>query len=89
MARTIAVSGTASGLGLAVRQRLEAAGDRVVGVDLRDAEVIADLERAALNQHGRHGASASFDLGFNDRPLGRPAPAAGQVLFPLILQGLP
>ena len=47
MARTIAVSGTASGLGLAVRQRLEAAGDRVVGVDLRDAEVIADLSTPA------------------------------------------
>ena len=47
MARTIAVSGTASGLGLAVRQRLEAAGDRVVGVDLRDAEVIA-----AADEHG-------------------------------------
>jgi len=43
MARTIAVSGTASGLGLAVRRRLEAAGDRVIGIDLRDAEVIADL----------------------------------------------
>ncbi|MFM7617924.1 MAG: SDR family oxidoreductase [Actinomycetes bacterium] len=43
MARTYAVSGTASGLGLAVRARLEAAGHRVVGVDLRDADVVADL----------------------------------------------
>ncbi|MEY3361920.1 MAG: hypothetical protein RL531_1639, partial [Actinomycetota bacterium] len=43
MARTVAVSGTASGLGLAVRARLEAAGHRVIGVDLRDAEVVADL----------------------------------------------
>ena len=52
MARTIAVSGTASGLGLAVRQRLEAAGDRVVGVDLRDAEVMARKrsEEAELRQ---------------------------------------
>jgi NAD(P)-dependent dehydrogenase (short-subunit alcohol dehydrogenase family) len=43
MVRTFAVSGTASGLGLAVRARLEAAGHRVIGVDLRDAEVTADL----------------------------------------------
>jgi NAD(P)-dependent dehydrogenase (short-subunit alcohol dehydrogenase family) len=43
MARTYAVSGTASGLGLAVRTRLEAAGHRVIGIDLRDAEVVADL----------------------------------------------
>lgn len=42
-ARTVAVTGSASGIGAAVRVRLEAAGDRVIGVDLRDAEVIADL----------------------------------------------
>jgi len=41
--RVIAVTGAASGIGAAVRTRLEGAGDRVVGVDLRDAEVIADL----------------------------------------------
>lgn len=38
-----AVTGSASGIGAAVRERLEKQGDRVVGVDLRDAEVIADL----------------------------------------------
>jgi NAD(P)-dependent dehydrogenase (short-subunit alcohol dehydrogenase family) len=41
--RTIAVSGTASGLGLAIRRRLESAGDRVIGIDRRDAEIVADL----------------------------------------------
>jgi NAD(P)-dependent dehydrogenase (short-subunit alcohol dehydrogenase family) len=41
--RTVAVSGSASGIGAAVRARLERDGARVVGVDLRDAEVIADL----------------------------------------------
>jgi NAD(P)-dependent dehydrogenase (short-subunit alcohol dehydrogenase family) len=30
-------------MGAATRARLEAAGQRVVGVDLRDAEVVADL----------------------------------------------
>ncbi len=44
--RAIAVTGSASGIGRAVRARLERAGERVIGVDLRDAEVIADLARA-------------------------------------------
>lgn len=43
MARTILVTGSASGIGLATRQRLERMGDRVIGVDLRDAEIEADL----------------------------------------------
>lgn len=38
-----AITGSASGIGAAVRKRLEAGGDRVIGVDLRDAEVQADL----------------------------------------------
>lgn len=37
------VTGSASGIGLAVRQGLEKLGDRVIGVDLREAEVLADL----------------------------------------------
>jgi NAD(P)-dependent dehydrogenase (short-subunit alcohol dehydrogenase family) len=41
----VAVTGSASGIGAAIRARLEGAGTRVVGVDLRDAEVIADLAR--------------------------------------------
>jgi NAD(P)-dependent dehydrogenase (short-subunit alcohol dehydrogenase family) len=43
MARTYAVTGSASGLGAAVADRLRARGDRVIGVDLRDADVVADL----------------------------------------------
>jgi len=42
-----AVSGSASGIGAAVRARLEKQGDRVIGVDLRDAEVKADLSTPA------------------------------------------
>ena len=41
--RTIAISGSASGTGAATRSMLEADGHRVIGIDLRDAEVIADL----------------------------------------------
>jgi len=39
----IAVTGSASGIGAAVRALLEAGGARVVGVDVHDAEVRADL----------------------------------------------
>jgi NAD(P)-dependent dehydrogenase (short-subunit alcohol dehydrogenase family) len=38
-----AVTGSASGIGAAIRERLENDGDRVIGVDLRDAEVEVDL----------------------------------------------
>ena len=62
MARTIAVSGTASGLGLAVRQRLEAAGDRVVGVDLRDAEVLCPSRRPSMQSNRRLAGGLPFDL---------------------------
>jgi NAD(P)-dependent dehydrogenase (short-subunit alcohol dehydrogenase family) len=45
--RTIAVTGSAGGIGAATRARLEQGGDRVIGVDVRDAEVIADLSTPA------------------------------------------
>jgi NAD(P)-dependent dehydrogenase (short-subunit alcohol dehydrogenase family) len=40
---TYAVTGSASGMGRAAAERLRAAGHSVIGVDLRDADVIADL----------------------------------------------
>ena len=40
---TIVVTGSASGIGAATRARLEADGQRVVGVDIHDADVVADL----------------------------------------------
>jgi NAD(P)-dependent dehydrogenase (short-subunit alcohol dehydrogenase family) len=44
--RTVVVTGSASGIGFAVRRKLEAQGDRVIGVDQHDAEVCADLSTA-------------------------------------------
>lgn len=41
--RTVVVTGSASGMGAATRARLEADGHRVIGVDQRDADVVADL----------------------------------------------
>ena len=38
-----AISGSASGIGAATRARLERAGHAVVGIDLHNAEIIADL----------------------------------------------
>ena len=43
MSRLIVVTGSASGIGAAVTSLLESRGDRVIGVDLEDASVIADL----------------------------------------------
>jgi len=39
----VAITGSASGIGAELRARLEAAGTQVIGVDLRGAEVVADL----------------------------------------------
>lgn len=43
MPRTIIVTGSASGIGATCKRLLEERGDRVIGVDLRDADVEADL----------------------------------------------
>ncbi len=56
--RTIVVTGSASGLGAAHRTRLLADGQRVIGVDVRDADVTADLgtaegRRSAVREVGR------------------------------------
>lgn len=51
---TYAVTGSASGMGAAVVARLLAEGHRVLGVDLRDADVVADLSTPA----GRRTAAA-------------------------------
>jgi len=40
---TAVVTGSASGIGAATRKRFERSGCTVIGIDLRDAEIIADL----------------------------------------------
>jgi len=42
-----AITGSASGIGAAIRRRLEQDGARVIGIDLRDADVVADLSTPA------------------------------------------
>ena len=51
---TIVVTGSASGIGAAVRTRCENEGDEVIGIDIKDAEIIADLSTKA----GRESAIA-------------------------------
>lgn len=45
--RTYVITGAASGIGLATRQRLEAQGAQVIGVDIAADDVVADLATAA------------------------------------------
>lgn len=59
--RTVVVTGSASGMGAATRARLEADGQRVIGVDLRDAEVIADLGTAEGRQAAVDGVTELAD----------------------------
>ena len=55
----IVVTGSAGGIGGAIRLRLEAAGHEVVGVDVAESEVIADLSSAS----GRIDAIARISTG--------------------------
>ena len=66
------VTGAASGLGAAVTARLRDRGERVVTVDLRDADVIADLGTV----DGRAGALERA-LALVDGPLAGLVPCAG------------
>jgi NAD(P)-dependent dehydrogenase (short-subunit alcohol dehydrogenase family) len=40
---TAVVTGSASGIGAAIRKRFERSGCTVIGIDIRDAEIVADL----------------------------------------------
>jgi NAD(P)-dependent dehydrogenase (short-subunit alcohol dehydrogenase family) len=50
MTRTVVVTGSASGIGKAAAALLAETGVRVIGVDLRDADVMVDLGTAAGRQ---------------------------------------
>jgi NAD(P)-dependent dehydrogenase (short-subunit alcohol dehydrogenase family) len=56
---TYAITGSASGMGGHAAQKLRAAGHTVIGVDLRDADVVADLS----SPQGRVDAAAAVLLG--------------------------
>ena len=58
---TIVITGSAGGIGAATRARLEKAGHKVIGVDVRDAEVIADLSTPAGRAAMVDGVAAASD----------------------------
>ena len=63
--RTIAITGSASGIGRATVERLRARGDRVIGVDVRDSEILADLStddgRTAAVEGVIHASQGTLD----------------------------
>jgi NAD(P)-dependent dehydrogenase (short-subunit alcohol dehydrogenase family) len=62
---TIAMTGAAGGIGRATRERLERDGHRMIGIDIRDAEVVADLStdegRAAMVQEVERASDGVLD----------------------------
>jgi NAD(P)-dependent dehydrogenase (short-subunit alcohol dehydrogenase family) len=61
MPRTYAITGSASGIGAALRDRLEEHGARVIGIDLHDAEVIADPATVEGRAHAIASTAATTD----------------------------
>ncbi|HSA52657.1 MAG TPA: SDR family oxidoreductase [Yinghuangia sp.] len=58
---TYAITGAASGIGAATKARLEADGHRVIGVDLRDSDVDADLSTPEGRAEAVAGIAAAAD----------------------------
>ncbi len=85
MARTAVVTGAASGIGKATKELLESRGERVIGVDIHDADVVADLSTA----QGRAGmvtrvgelSDGAVDAVYAIAGLALPAPATVAVNF--------
>jgi NAD(P)-dependent dehydrogenase (short-subunit alcohol dehydrogenase family) len=70
--RTAVITGSASGIGAAIRARLEADGMRVIGIDLKGQEIDADLSTAA----GRS-AAVTEALAMSDGRIDALVPGAG------------
>lgn len=85
MPRTSVVTGAASGIGKATKELLEQRGERVIGVDLHDAEVVADLAtadgRAGLADAVRKVSGGSIDAIYANAGLDIQTPATVAVNF--------
>ncbi|WJH25474.1 SDR family oxidoreductase [Pseudarthrobacter defluvii] len=85
MPRTSVVTGAASGIGKATKELLEQRGERVIGVDLHDAEVVADLAsaegRAALVDAVRKVSGGRIDAIYANAGLASAAPPTVAVNF--------
>ena len=85
MTRTSVVTGSASGIGLATKELLEARGERVIGVDLRNADVTVDLTKAAdrlrLVEEVRSLSGGTIDAIIAVAGLALPIPATAAVNY--------
>ncbi|WP_298460808.1 SDR family oxidoreductase [uncultured Cellulomonas sp.] len=76
--RTVVITGSASGIGRATAELLRSRGDRVIGVDLHDADVVADLAsvdgRAALVDGVRAASDGRIDAIVANAGLARQTP---------------
>jgi len=60
--RTIAITGAATGIGAAMKRHLESEGHRVIGVDIRQSDIIADLSNAQGRQSAIENLKSVADL---------------------------
>jgi NAD(P)-dependent dehydrogenase (short-subunit alcohol dehydrogenase family) len=85
MPRTSILTGAASGIGKSTKELLEHRGERVIGADIHDAEVVADLAtaegRAALVEEANRLSGGSIDAIFAVAGLGVPASATVAVNY--------
>ncbi|MFC9773487.1 MULTISPECIES: SDR family oxidoreductase [unclassified Pseudarthrobacter] len=85
MARTSVITGAASGIGKAAKELLEERGERVIGVDLHDADVVADLStpggRSAMVDAVRDASGGTIDAVYAVAGLALPAPATVAVNY--------
>ncbi len=58
---TAIVTGSASGIGAAIRKRFERSGGTVIGIDIRDAEIVADLSTRAGREVAISGVKQQCD----------------------------
>jgi NAD(P)-dependent dehydrogenase (short-subunit alcohol dehydrogenase family) len=85
MARTCVVTGSASGIGKTVKELLESRGQRVIGVDIHDADIVVDLTtadgRAGLVEAVRAASGGAIDAVYAIAGLAAPVPATVAVNF--------
>lgn len=85
MTRTSVVTGSASGIGKATKHLLESRGERVIGVDLHDADIEVDLTtaegRARLVEDVTRLSGGAIDAVFAVAGLATPVPATVGVNF--------
>jgi NAD(P)-dependent dehydrogenase (short-subunit alcohol dehydrogenase family) len=85
MPRINVVTGAASGIGLATKQLLESRGEKVIGIDIRDADLLVDLtspsERERMVTEVRAKSGGRIDAIIAVAGLAAPVPATAAVNY--------